>query len=76
MTLGNIRVVTMPQDCWNDVAVILLEQVRTLRREGREDLVETLLDDLLPPLLSAVSPEVLGLIAEMDYRPRKLAASG
>ena len=76
MALGNIRAVTMPQDCWNDVAVILLEQVSTLRREGREDLVETLLDDLLPPLLSAVSPEVLGLIAEMDYRPRKLAASG
>lgn len=61
--------VTMPQDLWDAVAVLLLEAAHTLRREEREDLCRILENDILNPIGAAVSPPVQAKIEDITDRP-------
>lgn len=55
---------TMPQAQWDTLALLTLESVRTLHREGRHDMVREAMDVVLPKLAGVVSAPVLGLILD------------
>ena len=65
-----LHVVTMPQAGWDAVMLVLLEQLRTLDREGRTDLLAEMWSEIIPAIEPAVSSTIQYLLD--DARPGRI----